>query len=162
MERPSGCLYVHRVQTKLALDLLARSDRLPSIRSFFLSISTTDGGVASVCDYAPPVLFSMRTPEGYSFTRNETMSLDPDTPPRRDQPRPRAKPDLTPTPPTTVISTPVPRTSDQDGEWKNRSAAIMMNRDDRRCSHSSILPRYPRSGNRLVCSHLTRHQPRGR
>jgi len=79
----------------------------------------------------PSVLLGMRTPEGYSFTRNETTPLDSDTSQKRDQPRPRANPDLTPTPPTTVISTPVPRTDDLDGEWKNRFAATMMNRDDR-------------------------------
>ena len=71
----------------------------------------------------PPSLavsFDMRTPEGDPFARNETASLhSDDTPQKRDQPRPGVNPDLTPTPPTSAILTPAPRTSDQDGgEWE--------------------------------------------
>lgn len=99
--------------------------------SFFPSVSTTTAVHPAPAITFPAVLRCTRTSERNSFTREEAMSPhSDDTPQKRDQPRLGVNPDLTTTPATMAILTPAPRTGEQDGEWKNWSAAIMMNRDD--------------------------------
>lgn len=107
---------MYRVQTELALDLLAKVTASPLNAPSPFPFPPQKAAQPPSAITPPVVLFNTRTSKCGLFTRNEAMSLD--TPQNRDQPQPGVKPDLTATPPTTVASTPAPRTGDQDSEWK--------------------------------------------